>query len=62
MARMMKADDDVNVLCLASDFTQNETAWQIAKAFLETKFKHQEKYLRRIQKVKDYENKNYPSN
>jgi ribose 5-phosphate isomerase B len=62
MAKMMKADDNINILCLASDFIQKATAWQIVKAFLETKFKNEKKYLRRIQKVIDYENKNYSSN
>ena len=57
MAKMMKADDDINVLCLASDFTDKETAWQIVKIFLETNFKNEEKYLRRIKKVEEYENK-----
>ncbi|GIW67557.1 MAG: ribose-5-phosphate isomerase [Candidatus Parcubacteria bacterium] len=59
MAKKMKADDDINVLCLASDFIDEENAWEIVKAFLETKFKNEEKYLRRIKKVNEYENKNY---
>jgi len=59
MAKIIKADDDINVLCLASDFTEENLAWEIVKAFLETKFKNEEKYLRRIKKVEDYENKNY---
>jgi ribose 5-phosphate isomerase B len=59
MIKMMVADDDLNVLCLASDFTQKENAWEIVKVFLETKFKQEEKYLRRIKKVEDYENKNF---
>lgn len=62
MAKMMKADDDINVLCLASDFISQEKAWEIVKIFLETKFKNEEKYLRRIKKVEDYENKNNSSN
>jgi len=55
MAKMMKADDDINVLCLASNFIEENLAWEIVKAFLETKFKNEEKYLRRIKKVEDYE-------
>jgi len=62
MIKMMKADDDINVLCLASDFTEENLAWKIVKTFLETEFKNEEKYLRRIKKVEDYENKNYSSN
>jgi ribose 5-phosphate isomerase B len=59
MAKIIKADDDINVLCLASDFIEENLAWETVKAFLETKFKNEEKYLRRIKKVEDYENKNY---
>ncbi len=61
MAKIMKADDDINVLCLASDFIEKDLAWETVKAFLETRFKNEEKYLRRIKKVKDYENKNHSS-
>jgi len=62
MAKAMKEDDDINVLCLASDFTEKNLAWEIVRIFLETKFKNEEKYLRRIKKVEDYENKNYSRN
>jgi ribose 5-phosphate isomerase B len=62
MASIIKADDNINILCLASDFISKEIAWQTVKSFLETKFKNTEKYLRRIKKVEDYENKNYSGN
>lgn len=62
MAEMAKADDDLNVLCLASDFIDKEKAWRIVETFLKTQFKNEEKYLRRIKKVNEYENKNYSSN
>jgi ribose 5-phosphate isomerase B len=55
MAKIMKEDDDINILCLASDFIEKNLAWEIIKTFLETKFKNEEKYLRRIKKVEDYE-------
>jgi len=58
MAKIIKEDDDINVLCLASDFIEKNLAWEIVKVFLMTKFKNEEKYLRRIKKVEDYENKN----
>ena len=58
MAKIIKADDDINVLCLASDFIEENLAWETVKAFLETKFKNEEKYLRRIKKVEDYEKMN----
>jgi len=62
MVRVMKEDDNINVLCLASDFTKENLAWEMVKTFLETKFKNEEKYLRRIKKIEDYENKNYSCN
>lgn len=62
MAKMIRNDDDINVLCLASDFITQETAWETVKAFLETDFKNEEKYLRRIKKVEEYENKNITFN
>lgn len=55
MAKRAKADDDLNVLCLASDFIFKEEALKITKVFLETEFKNETKYLRRIKKVSDYE-------
>jgi ribose 5-phosphate isomerase B len=57
MVKMMTADDNINVLCLASDFIKQQEAWAIVKTFLETKFKNEEKYTRRIKKVEEYENK-----
>ena len=62
MVRVVKEDDNINVLCLASDFTKENLAWEIVKTFLETKFKNEEKYLRRIKKIEDYENKNNSCN
>jgi len=59
MVKIIKEHDDINVLCLASDFTEKNIAWDTVKTFLKTKFKNEEKYLRRIKKVEDYENKNY---
>lgn len=58
MAEMVKADDNLNILCLAADFIKKEKSWQVIKFFLETKFKNKEKYLRRIKKVENYENNN----
>ncbi len=62
MVKKAREDDDINVLCLASDFLLKEDAWAMVKIFLETQFKNEEKYLRRIKKVDNYENRNYTSN
>jgi len=61
MAKKLREDDDINVLCLASDFLDELTSLEIVKAFLTTPFKNEEKYVRRIKKVQDYENRSYSS-
>lgn len=51
-------DDDVNVLCIASDFTVPETAEQMAKIFLLTPFGGDVRFKRRIDKIGAIENAN----
>jgi ribose 5-phosphate isomerase B len=48
-------DDNVNVLALAADFTDGETAKKIVKTFLSTPFEKEERYRRRIKKIADFE-------
>jgi ribose 5-phosphate isomerase B len=48
-------DDDVNVLCLASDFTDEATAEKIMKVFLTTPFAKEERYARRLAKIEKIE-------
>ena len=47
--------DDVNVLSLAADWTDEEQAKKIVAAFLSTAFYNEEKYVRRLKKIKDRE-------
>ena len=49
-------DDDVNVLSLAADFTDEATALQIVKTFLATPFAKEERYRRRLDKISKREN------
>ena len=51
MARAAKADDNINVLAIASDFTPEEEALKIIETWLNTKLKSEEKYNRRIKKI-----------
>jgi len=44
-------DDDINVLCIASDFTDKETAEKIMEVFLVTPFGGDERYRRRLDKI-----------
>lgn len=46
-----RADDDINILALAADFTSSSQAEELALAFLNTTPKTEEKYKRRIFKL-----------
>lgn len=50
-------DDDVNVLAIAADFTDEETAKKYAQLFLETPFGGEERFTRRIKEIGDIEEK-----
>jgi len=50
-------DDDMNILCLNADIVAEEENQAILKAFLETPFGSEERYVRRINKIKEYETK-----
>ena len=54
-AVMARNDDDINVLCLASNFTDEEEAEKIVLGFLMTSFGSEERYIRRLNKIKEYE-------
>ena len=43
-------DDDTNVLCLPADYIQDEDAIKTVKAWLETPFSNEERFVRRIKK------------
>lgn len=51
-----RKDDDINILAIAADYTDLETAKKIIKIFLETPFSGEEKHKRRIEKIKKIEN------
>jgi len=55
-ARKIKEDDDVNVLCLSADFVDDEDNQEIVLEFLEAIFMTEERFIRRINKIKKYEN------
>lgn len=46
-----RKDDDINVLALASDYTDHEYAKQIVTTFLTTPFSGEERYRRRIGQI-----------
>lgn len=49
--REARNDDDINVLALAADYIDAETAKEMVKVFLETEFSGEERYVRRTQKI-----------
>jgi ribose 5-phosphate isomerase B len=51
IAEMGRRDDDINVLSLAADFTDEATAKEIVKVFLETAFSGEERHKRRLEKI-----------
>lgn len=46
-----RKNDDINILCLASDFISEDFAKKIINVFLITPFESKEKYFQRIQKI-----------
>jgi ribose 5-phosphate isomerase B len=49
-------DDDVNVLSIAAGFVSPEDAERMARVFLETPFGTEERYKRRVDKIRKIEN------
>lgn len=56
-AKLAREHNDANMLSLGSAFIDNELAKKILTVFLETKFTNEERHIRRINKIKEIENK-----
>jgi len=59
--RQVKAgrnDDDMNILVIAADYTDEYEAKDMVKAFLETKFGGKERYKRRLKEIEKIEANN----
>ena len=54
-AEAARKDDDINMLCLSADNLSDEENLEIVKVFLETEFLGEEKHVRRVSKISDYE-------
>ncbi|MBI4160352.1 MAG: RpiB/LacA/LacB family sugar-phosphate isomerase [Candidatus Yanofskybacteria bacterium] len=48
-------DEDLNVLALSADYTEEDVAKEIIKTFLETKFSGEERHVRRLNKIEELE-------
>lgn len=51
-------DDDMNVLVLAADYTNEDEAKEMVKMFLETKFSGKSRYRRRLKEISKLEANN----
>lgn len=56
--RHARKHDDLNVLAISADYTSFEEAKDMIQIFLTEEFLAQEKYVRRLEKIHNFENKN----
>lgn len=56
-AKYTRNDNDSNIVALSAE-TNKEDALEIVKTFLETPFSNEERHIRRIKLIKEYEEKN----
>ncbi|MBI2450719.1 MAG: RpiB/LacA/LacB family sugar-phosphate isomerase [Parcubacteria group bacterium] len=59
IVKLSREHNDANVLSLGARFISEENAKKAVKLWLETKFSNEERHKRRIEKIKNYELKNY---
>ncbi len=55
IAQRAKEEDDINILCLGADSINTATAQQIVERWWQTSFLQEERYQRRINKIKEIE-------
>lgn len=55
-AKHARLHNDANVIGLSGDWMNDKKAEEIVKVFLETKFSGEDRHLRRIKKIAEYEN------
>jgi ribose 5-phosphate isomerase B len=58
MAKRAVEEDDINILCLAADITDIGTIKKIIKEWLKARFKDEERYKKRIEKILEIEKLN----
>jgi ribose 5-phosphate isomerase B len=49
-------DDDMNIICLGGRVIGTHLAWDLVKTFLKARFKKEERFQRRLEKVASLEN------
>ncbi|MEO8772274.1 MAG: RpiB/LacA/LacB family sugar-phosphate isomerase [Ferruginibacter sp.] len=50
-------DDDMNIMSLGGNITGPALAWELVQVFLNARFKNEERYLRRLNKIAGIENR-----
>lgn len=58
-AEQARSHDDVNVISIAADWTPPEQAGEIVRMFLETPFSGEERHTRRLEKIREIEERNF---
>lgn len=58
-AQKAREDNDANILCLDSTFTDHDETLEIVNTFLETNFSNESRHQRRINKIKKIEDRNF---
>lgn len=53
--RLGRQHDDMNVLAISADFTSQPGVKRMVEVFLETEFLAESRFLRRLKKIKEYE-------
>jgi ribose 5-phosphate isomerase B len=48
-------DEDLNIIGLSADYTEEDVAREIVRAFIETKFSEAERHVRRVKKLAEME-------
>lgn len=56
-AKHSREHNDANILALSGDWTDEKQAKELLKVWLETPFSGEERHIRRIKKIEEYENK-----
>ena len=55
VAKAARIDDDVNILCLPADYISPETAMNIVRVWLNTKFSFGQRHIKRLKEVQQLE-------
>lgn len=50
-----RSDDNMNILCIAANYTDREQVYEIVETFLTTDFSSEERYQRRLDKIREHE-------